>query len=79
MIDAFCIVLFILVHKNNIIMDEANPELRDKSFSSVEGISKRKIEKIMKDNIQNVEKMKNRLRVLSSHERHNSFCSKYQS
>ena len=58
-------------------MDET--DYRDKKFSLAEGLSRRQAEKILKSNLNNVEIMKNRIKVLTSQSEYNQFREKYQS
>jgi hypothetical protein len=51
---------------------------RERTFSVGENLSKRVVDKQMKSNINNVEALKNRLKVLSSQADYNRFRSKFQ-
>jgi hypothetical protein len=58
-------------------MGEVEGDYRDRTFSQ-EGISKHKAERMLKANLQNVEVMRNRLKVLTSQSEYNQFRSRYQ-
>ena len=59
-------------------MENAEANIRERTLSVGENLSKRVIDKYMRNNVHNVETLKNRLKVLSSQADYNRHRTKYQ-
>lgn len=51
---------------------------RNRNFSLEEGITRKQAEKTLRNNLNHMQVMKNRLKVLTSHANYHNFREKYQ-